>query len=125
MGETGIREDEDGLDTGQFAVDLGDVALEFQILNIADTADDVFSFFALGEVNGKVVVADNANALFVLVEALDGSHTFGGADSTLLVDIEAHSDDNLVKEGEHSLNDVGMADGERVKRPRENCCSHI
>lgn len=125
MCETRVREDDYGLNASQLAVDFSDVTLKFEVFYIADTTDNEFCTFALGEINGEVIIAGDTYAFLLIVKTLNVCYTLCRAESALLVDIETDSNDNLIKKGKRTLDNVGMADGERVKRPGENGYSHI
>ena len=125
VGVLRLGEEEDGFHAAQTVVHGGDVALVLEVLDGTEAAQDESGSFAARQVNGEVFVGNYLDARLGGVEPTDDFHTlFGGVEGTLPV-VDPDPDNDAVEHGQSALDDAGVAYGEGVEGPRENCCLHF
>lgn len=112
---TGLGIEQEGLDVADAAVEVGLLALVFEVGDRAHAAQDARGAHAMGELDGETGVGDYLDAGVIGIEALDGLTALLDAESGLLALIDAHTDDDAVEEGQGARHHRVVADGEGVE----------
>jgi hypothetical protein len=97
-------------------VHLRHLQLVFEVGASAQTLDDRGQTAGLHEVDDQPFAGFNAQVRQMRRRLLDHRDALGGAEHALLVGVDQHRDDDLVELGGRALQDVDVAEGDRVER---------
>lgn len=104
---------------GSQAVEVGHVALIFEVFHGAHAPHEAGGAHAVGQVYGQVVVGHHRDAVVAGIEVGDGCGAPLGVVTVVFGAVHAHADDQAVEQRQCAPHDVVVADGEWVERPGE------
>ena len=104
------------------AVDVGLLALVFEVLDAAHALDDEVGVQMACQVDGEAFVCHHFHAGVVGVDAGDGFDALLRVAFVFLFVVHPDGDDEAVGDEQCSPCDVVVTDGEGVETPWEDCC---
>ena len=105
----------------KLAVCICNRAFGLEIDHVSDTSDDMMDAQLAALVDRKVVILDDADTFKTCRCLTDDLYSLLIREKSSLIYIDSHCYDYLIKHSQGPLQDVEMACGEWVKRPRKHC----
>ena len=111
-----LCKENDGFQSTDEAVDVGLLALVFEIFHAPHAFHHKLRSHAAGQFDGEVAVGHHLHSWVVGVEVGDGFDAFLGGLAVMFVLVDAHADDEVVGDGQRPSDDVVVTDG-KVELP--------
>ncbi len=112
--------DEDGFDTGDLSVGEGDAELVVEVGEVAEASEDGGGFAVADEGDGEAGVGFDGDVGEFFGEFFDEGEAFLDGEEVFFFGVDADGDDEVVEEFSAPVDNVEVAEGERVEGSGED-----
>ena len=119
-----FAEQQERFHPAQTPVDIGLVALIFEVFGRTHATHDERCLLAAGQIDGQVAVGHDLHPPVTGIEIGNGPHPLGHIAVGVFESAHGHTDDQPVEKRQGAVYDGPVTDGKRVECARKKACFH-